>query len=199
MSAYEVIHPNLMTHLTPAFFRDTATLQTPDAPPAVAITASATGNPVTITTATAHGFTSGQLVDIAGHGGSVPDINGKRVVTVTGPTTFTLTLHVTVAGTGGTARLASQTATGQPVEHWSAVDGYSDIPCAVAAQGGSELRTLAHTYADSPWVVLLAGYYPGIEERWRVVVDGARVYDIQSVEPDQQRRMTRLRCREVVL
>lgn len=67
------------------------------------MTSSSVASPTVITTAAPHGFISGQSVVIAGHTGSTPDINGTHVVTVTGPSTFTIPVAVTVAGTGGTA------------------------------------------------------------------------------------------------
>lgn len=71
--------------------------------PFVAISTSSVANPTTITTAVPHGLVSGDSVVIFGHTGSTPTINGTRVVTVTGPTTFTIPVNVTVAGTGGSA------------------------------------------------------------------------------------------------
>lgn len=56
-----------------------------------------------ITTEAAHGFTTGQTVVISGVSGSVPDVNGERVLTVLTSTTFSIPVTVTVAGTGGTA------------------------------------------------------------------------------------------------
>jgi hypothetical protein len=58
-----------------------------------------------ITTSAAHGRVSGQEVTIAGHVGSTPSINGPHIITVLSPTTFSIPVNVTVAGTGGTATL----------------------------------------------------------------------------------------------
>jgi hypothetical protein len=65
-----------------------------------AIASSSAANPTVVTTSAPHGLTSGETVVIAGHT-STPTINGSRVVTVTGPTTFTVPVNVTVAGTAG--------------------------------------------------------------------------------------------------
>lgn len=65
-----------------------------------AITGVATGNPAVVT-ATAHGLTTGNLIEITGSTGSTPTINGIHEVTVTGPDTFTIPVNVTVSGTGG--------------------------------------------------------------------------------------------------
>ncbi len=73
------------------------------APPAtVAITSSSVADPTLITTTAAHGLATGQIVTIASHAGSTPNINGTHVVTVVSATTFTIPVNVTVGGTGGT-------------------------------------------------------------------------------------------------
>jgi hypothetical protein len=71
---------------------------------AVVITSSSVANPTVITTATPHGWASGQLVRIAGHAGSSPSLNADYTATVTGASTFTVPVNVTVGGTGGTVQ-----------------------------------------------------------------------------------------------
>lgn len=66
------------------------------------ITSSSVANPTVITTGSAHGLTTGDKVFISGHTGSTPAISGVYTVTVTGGTTFTIPVNVTVGGTGGT-------------------------------------------------------------------------------------------------
>lgn len=68
------------------------------------IVSSSIANPTVITTSAPHGYATGDTVRIAGHTGSVPTINGDRVGTVTGPTTFTVAVNVTTGGTGGTVK-----------------------------------------------------------------------------------------------
>lgn len=75
----------------------------------VVITSSSVANPTVVTTATPHGWASGQLVRIANHTGSTPTINGDRTATVTGASTFTVPVNVTVGGTGGTVTKLVQT------------------------------------------------------------------------------------------
>lgn len=70
--------------------------------PAVPIVSSSVASPTVITTSVPHGLASGDTVQIAGHTGSTPAVDGSRVVTVLSPTTFTVPVAVTVAGTGGT-------------------------------------------------------------------------------------------------
>lgn len=74
----------------------------------VAITSSSVANPSVITTA-ANTFKSTDTVTIAGHTGSTPAVDGERVATVTGGTTFTVPLNVSGGGTGGTAVLSGTT------------------------------------------------------------------------------------------
>jgi hypothetical protein len=57
----------------------------------------------TITTSAPHGLVTGQQVTIATHTGSTPSINGTWRVKVTGPSTYTIPIAVTVGGTGGTS------------------------------------------------------------------------------------------------
>lgn len=66
------------------------------------IVSSSVANPTVITTSTPHDLDSTATVTISGHTGSTPAISGDYVVTVLSPTTFSIPLNVTVAGTGGT-------------------------------------------------------------------------------------------------
>jgi hypothetical protein len=77
---------------------------TSQAPAPVAIATSSEASPTVITTTAPHlqGSSGTKLVTIAGHVGSTPAINGSHTATMTGPSTFTLPVEVTVAGTGGT-------------------------------------------------------------------------------------------------
>jgi len=72
----------------------------PALPETRAITAISVANPTEVTTAVNHGLTSGDIVQIFGSN-STPSINGQRVVTVTSPNTFVLSVNVTSAGTAG--------------------------------------------------------------------------------------------------
>ena len=73
------------------------------AKPAV-IVSSSVASPSVITTPSAHGFTTGDLVTIAGHEGSTPDINGAHIISSASGSTFTIPVNVTVAGARGTVR-----------------------------------------------------------------------------------------------
>lgn len=67
----------------------------------MSISSSSAANPTTITTSSAHGWSSGQRVAITGH--SFSAVNGTWTITVTGTTTFTIPVSVTSGGSGGTA------------------------------------------------------------------------------------------------
>jgi len=82
--------------------------------PGLAITSNTAANPTVVTTA-AHGFTTGQTVNITGQSGVV-SINGQRVVTVLTATTFTVPVDCTGgAGTGGFAATLGTWADNQPL------------------------------------------------------------------------------------
>jgi CHRD domain len=70
------------------------------------ITSSSAGNPTTIKLPGKHGLTVGStaLMRIAGHAGSTPSLNGEHTATITGDSTFSIPVDVTVGGTGGTSR-----------------------------------------------------------------------------------------------
>jgi len=91
----------------------------------IPITSNSIANPTVVTTPVAHGLTTGQVVIIAGVATSSPAINGSRVVTVTGPTTFTVPVNVTVAGTGGTITRASTVNGGSGYAQVTAYSGFS--------------------------------------------------------------------------
>lgn len=74
----------------------------------------AAGNPPTVTTRTAHGFSTGNTVTISGVTGTIASsVNGTWTITVTGASTFTLN-GVNAAGAYGTAVQVCQREGGQP-------------------------------------------------------------------------------------
>lgn len=66
------------------------------------ITSSSVANPSIITTAAAHGISNGQTVEIDGHSGSSPNINGDYTITLIDTTHFSIPVNVSVGGSGGT-------------------------------------------------------------------------------------------------
>lgn len=64
------------------------------------ITSNSIANPTVITTPVNHGLSTGNIIQIF-ESNSTPTIDGERVVTVISPTTFSVTVNVTVAGSSG--------------------------------------------------------------------------------------------------
>lgn len=93
----------------------------------VPITSSSVASPSIIVTAAPHGFTNGQLVLIAGHSGSTPDVNGEHVATVISPTTFSIPVNVTTGGTGGTVVQANTLAGGVGFLQVTALIGWTGL------------------------------------------------------------------------
>lgn len=90
----------------------------------VEITSSSVANPTVITTVTPHGLITGDVIIISSHAGSTPSINGQHTVTVTGASTFTIPVNVTVGGTGGTFIKVTST------------NGYADLHVPALVLGG---------------------------------------------------------------
>lgn len=67
---------------------------------AVNILGATANNPTVITTTTGHGLTSGDFTRISGSN-TTPSIDGKHQVTVLSPTTFSIPVNVSGAGTSG--------------------------------------------------------------------------------------------------
>lgn len=72
----------------------------PPLPDKQIILSTSVANPTVVTTVLPHGLTTGEIIQIYDDD-SVPNISGQRTVTVTSPTTFTVPVNVTIAGTTG--------------------------------------------------------------------------------------------------
>lgn len=72
----------------------------PDISPAFTITSNTAANPTVVTTSVPHGFTDNEQVVISGSN-STPSIDGLYNITYISPTTFSVPVNVTVAGTRG--------------------------------------------------------------------------------------------------
>jgi len=88
---------------------------------------------------------------------------------------------------------------GMIAEDWQTFAGHADIPCAVAATGGQEVKQTDQTYVVANFKVALRGFYETITEKMRAVVTGANAgtYDILLVESSSHSRATRLMVNEV--
>lgn len=85
-------------------------------PIAFAISAVSVASPTILTSAAAHGLTSGETVVLAGFG-TTPTINGSRVVTVTDSTHFSVPVNVSAVtdGVGTAERTSGVAGTGQAI------------------------------------------------------------------------------------
>jgi len=72
----------------------------PALPNQINITSNTMANPTVITTPAAHGLTTGDIIQVF-DSNSTPTIDGERTVTVISPTTFSVAVNVTIAGTAG--------------------------------------------------------------------------------------------------
>lgn len=72
----------------------------PPLPDVINIVSNTLANPTVVTTVSNHGLTSGDIIQVF-NSNSTPSINGERIVTVISPTTFSVAVNVTVAGTSG--------------------------------------------------------------------------------------------------
>jgi len=70
--------------------------------PVVAIVSSSIAAVTVLETLTPHRFVSGDTVEVLGHFGSTPAVDGSHVVTVIDALHISIPLAVTIAGTGGT-------------------------------------------------------------------------------------------------
>jgi hypothetical protein len=91
----------------------------------IPITSNSIANPSVVTTPVPHGLTTGDLVLIAGVATSNPTINGQRAVTVISPTTFSVPVNVTVAGTGGSFVRANSSNGAVGYQQVSAMTGFT--------------------------------------------------------------------------
>lgn len=72
----------------------------PPLPEEQPITSNSIANPTVITTPAAHGLSTGDIIHVY-DSNSTPVIDGEREVTVLSPTTFSVPVNVTIAGTSG--------------------------------------------------------------------------------------------------
>lgn len=82
----------------------------PDISPNIIISGNTATNPTVVTTTTPHGLTDNEQVVISGSN-STPSIDGLYSITYISPTTFSIPVDVTVAGTTGALSTATDTLT----------------------------------------------------------------------------------------
>jgi len=92
----------------------------------IPITSNSAASPSVVTTTVPHGYTSGDVVLIAGVADSDATINGQRIATVISTTTFSVPVNATTsAGTGGTVVRADSASGGVAYQQITAFSGFS--------------------------------------------------------------------------
>lgn len=84
-----------------------------------------------------------------------------------------------------------QDTAGQMIGSWANKVGYVDLACRLAPADGKEIKLPNQTYVVATHTIAISGYYAGIDEKDRAVIDSVN-YDILLVENDGQGESTRL-------
>lgn len=98
---------------------------------------------------------------------------------------------------------------GAPVTSWDELDGHVNLSCDLVTDSGEEVQRPNGTVLISSHRILLKGYYPGITERMKLLIEDAvflqpglpaslgDTYDILRVDHDANQQVTRLICQLV--
>ena len=81
------------------------------------------------------------------------------------------------------------------------VAGLQNLPCMFAPQAAAPSESDTVRMADQydtkrEWHLTLNGYYPNVNQRYLLSVDGGDLYQVMAVEWDSQRTMTRCAVRK---
>lgn len=94
------------------------------------------------------------------------------------------------------AATITRDAYGQPQQTWHDLAGHTNLHCRIAPRSTQERMSPAQVYVVATHHIALGGYYPTIDETMQVIAEGI-VYEIEGVEWDGNRKMTRLFARLV--
>jgi hypothetical protein len=133
---------------------------------AIPITSNSIAAATVITTPVPHKLTTNDVVLISGVATSTPTINGQQTVTVLSPTTFSVPITVTLAGTGGAFQRASSNNGGVAYLMVSALTGFTAV--AVKLRGSVDNVTWTDLATFTPVV----GPPPDATAAQRLVVLG---------------------------
>lgn len=133
---------------------------------AIPITSNSIANPTVVTTPVPHKLTTGDVVFISGVLTSSPAINGSQVVTVLSPTTFSVPVNVTVAGTGGQFVRASSNNGGVAYLAVSDFTGFTGVVVKIRSSADDT------TYADLVTFATVTAPPPDPSAAQRVAVAG---------------------------
>jgi len=89
----------------------------------------------------------------------------------------------------------TEDAAGQPIESWSTLDGFSNVPAEVMETGGSETLRGKQVSATATHVVRLR-YAPGVTTEHRITWEGRTLNIEQARNPDGRRIELWLECTE---
>jgi hypothetical protein len=79
---------------------------------------------------------------------------------------------------------------------WGDVVGLVALPCALAPNGGVEVKQTDQTYVISNYTLSLRSFHPEIKEKWQAIVD-AITYEILLVQAGSMGGITRVLVRRV--
>jgi len=80
---------------------------------------------------------------------------------------------------------------------WKVVSGLEDLACQISPADGGEERRADMTPVIYTHRIVIAGYYPEIQENYKAVMDDGVVFDIVKVEHDSQQKTTPIMARLV--
>lgn len=100
------------------------------------------------------------------------------------PSTATIQEATERRGTTGEVRL-----------EWDDKAGHTSLPCRIGPTGGKEIRMPDQTYAISTHTIGLRGNYPTVTVEDRAIDDNDVIYEIMSVQSDDQDASTYLYVR----
>lgn len=128
--------------------------------PSLTITGNTLANPTVVTTSTAHGMVTGDSVNITGSN-STPVINGDYTITMISPTTFSVPVNVTIAGTTGT------------VQRTSTSNGWAGYVQLMTIASNNIIVTLQDSMDGTTWANLTGGAFTSLTARGEQRLAGA--------------------------
>jgi len=94
---------------------------------------------------------------------------------------------------------ASQNSYGEPVTGtWTNVEGLANLPCQIAPAEGEKQKKADMSPVIYTHRIVIAGYYPEIQENYKAVMDDDVEFEIVKVEHDSQQKSTPLKVRLVI-
>jgi hypothetical protein len=94
---------------------------------------------------------------------------------------------------------ASQNGYGEPVTgSWTDFEGLVELPCQIAPAEGEKQKKADMSPVIYTHRIVIAGYYPEIQENYRAVLDDDTEFEIVKKENDSQQKTTPLKVRLVI-